>query len=96
MYANAVNLDLACVNTGASRPRTSPRSFSSHARSSTMAQAAASLSCLVTKHDHGAAVTHRKVTPVTPGSTCPYITNPDCSTGGNIVDRVDSEVFNQT
>ena len=55
MYANAVSRDLACANTGASMPRSSPRSLSSQAPSSTMAPAATSLSCLVTKHDHGVA-----------------------------------------
>ena len=62
MYANAVSRDLACANTGASTPRSSPSSLSSQARSSTMTPAAIPMFCLVTKHEHGVAVTRIKTT----------------------------------
>ena len=62
MYENAVSRDLACANTGASIPRSSPSSLSSQARSSTMAPAATPLFCLVTKNEHGVAVTRIKST----------------------------------
>ena len=62
MYANAVSRDLACANTGASTARSSPSSLPSHARSSTMTPAAIPLFCLVTKHEHGVAVTRTKTT----------------------------------
>src|SRR5512135_3071566 len=63
MYPNAVNRDLACANTPASSANSSRLSSASQAPSSTMAPAATSLSCLVTKHDHGVAARAPHVNP---------------------------------
>ena len=49
IYANAVNLDLACVNTGASRPCSSPMKFLQPCPVFYDGPGGRLLSCLVTK-----------------------------------------------